>query len=69
TNNLRIDTGSGLRDLLVFDPTDPTPFTGDQTLRAVGWRRGANEPPWRIEQSTPLPFTLLSATTELKVNS
>ena len=25
-------------------------------------------PLWRVEQSAPLPFTLLSVTTELKVN-
>ncbi|MEZ5933333.1 MAG: hypothetical protein R3F54_15560 [Alphaproteobacteria bacterium] len=69
TSSLRVDTGSGPRDLLFPVSSDPTPFTGDQTLRALGWRRGAKEPPWRIEQSTPLPFTLLSATTEIKVNS
>lgn len=69
TSSLRVGTGSGLRDLLFPTSTDPTPFTGDQTLRALGWRRGTDEPAWRIEQSTPLSFTLLSATTELKVNS
>lgn len=69
TSSLRVDTGNGPRDLLFPLSSDPIPFTGDQTLRALGWRRGVNEPPWRIEQSTPLPFTLLSATTELKVNS
>jgi hypothetical protein len=69
TSSLRVDTGSGPRDLLFPTSPEPTPFTGDQALRAVGWRRGANESPWRIEQSTPLPFTLLSATTEIKVNS
>ncbi|NJO36284.1 MAG: hypothetical protein HC871_00145 [Rhizobiales bacterium] len=69
TSSLRVDTGSGPRDLLFPVSSQPTPFTGDQTLRALGWRRGAKEPPWRIEQSTPLPFTLLSATTEIKVNS
>jgi hypothetical protein len=69
TSSLRVDTGSGPRDLLFPTAPEPTPFTGDQSVRAVGWRRGANEPPWRIEQSTPLPFTLLSATTEVKVNS
>ncbi|MDH3662022.1 MAG: hypothetical protein OEU92_18665, partial [Alphaproteobacteria bacterium] len=68
TSSLRVDTGSGPRDLLFPTSADPTPFTGDQTLRALGWRRGTDEPPWRIEQSTPLPFTLLSATTEIKVN-
>lgn len=69
TSSLSVDTGSGPRDLLFPTSSAPTPFTGDQTLRALGWRRGANESPWRIEQSTPLPFTLLSATTEIKVNS
>ncbi len=75
TSSLRIDTGNGFRELLYFpvgtgpaNPT-PTPFSGDQTLRALGWRRGPSLPPWRIEQSTPLPFTLLSATTEIKVIS
>jgi hypothetical protein len=75
TQSLRIDTGSGLRDLPLHavggDPMDrsPAPFTGDRSVRALGWRRGADQPPWRIEQNTPLPCTLLSATTEVKVNS
>lgn len=75
TSGVKIDTGGGLRDLTfvdagggVLDPEE-TPFTGDQTLRALGWRRGITQPPWRIEQATPLRFTLLSATTEIKVNS
>lgn len=68
TSSLRVDTGNGPRDLLFPTSSAPTPFTGDQVLRALGWRRGVDEPPWRIEQSTPLPFTLLSATTEIKVN-
>jgi len=75
TSSFRVDTGSGFRELLFFEPgtgpanSDSTPFSGDQTLRALGWRRGPDQPPWRIEQSTPLPFILLSATTEMKVNS
>jgi hypothetical protein len=75
TQSLYIDTGGGLRDLplrTVGDaPIDgsPTPFTGDRSVRALGWRRGAEQPPWRIEQTTPLPCTLLSVTTEVKVNS
>ena len=75
TSSLRVDTGNGSRDLLFFEagtgPVNPeqTPFSGDQILRALGWRRGPDQPPWRIEQSTPLPFTLLSATTEIKVIS
>ncbi len=75
TQSLHIDTGGGLRDLPLHTvgggPMDrsPAPFTGDRSVRALGWRRGADQPPWRIEQSTPLPCTLLSATTEVKVNS
>ena len=75
TANLRIDTGSGLRDLPLHvvggGPKDrnPNPFTGDRSVRALGWRRGTDQPSWRIEQNIPLPCTLLSATTEVKVNS
>jgi hypothetical protein len=75
TQSLHIDTGGGLRDLPLHTigggPMDrsPAPFTGDRSVRALGWRRGLQQPPWRIEQNTPLPCTLLSATTEVKVNS
>ena len=74
TQSLRIDTGDGLRELPLHTigggPLDgsPAPFTGDRAVRALGWRRGADQPPWRIEQDTPLPCALLSATTEVKVN-
>jgi hypothetical protein len=74
TRSLHIDTGDGLRDVPLHTigggPKDrsPDPFTGDRALRALGWRRGADQPPWRIEQDTPLPCALLSATTEVKVN-
>jgi hypothetical protein len=75
TQSLHIDTGAGLRELPLRTvgegPLDRStaPFTGDRSVRALGWRRGAEQPPWRIEQATPLPCTLLSATTEVKVNS
>jgi hypothetical protein len=74
TQSLQIDTGDGLRDLPLHaiggGPQDrsPAPVTGDRALRALGWRRGLDQPPWRIEQDTPLPCALLSATTEVKVN-
>jgi hypothetical protein len=74
TQSLRIDTGEGLREMPLHTigggPKDrsPAPFTGDRALRALGWRRGADRPPWRVEQDTPLPCALLSATTEVKVN-
>jgi hypothetical protein len=75
TQSLHIDTGGGLRELPLYTVGEgsmdrsPPPFTGDRSLRALGWRRGIEQPPWRIEQNTPLPCTLLSATTEVKVNS
>jgi hypothetical protein len=46
----------------------PQPFTGDVTLRALGWRRDAMAPLWRVEGDTPLPLTLLSVTTETRMN-
>jgi hypothetical protein len=75
TQSVRLDTGSGLKDLplhrIGHGPKDrnPSPFTGDVAVRAMGWRRGSKLPPWRIEQETPLPCTILSATTEVKVNA
>ena len=45
----------------------PGRFTGDVRLRAVGWRRDAMRPLWRIEDATPLPMTLLSVTTETRI--
>lgn len=75
TRALRVDTGSGLYHLPfaslaegVLDAAPPS-FTGDRALRAFGWRRGAAQPPWRIEQDTPVPCTLLAATTEIKVTT
>ena len=45
----------------------PQRFTGDVRLRALGWRRDAMAPLWRIEDATPLPMTLLSVTTETRI--
>ena len=75
TRALYLDSGRGL----VFVPfrrfgetildIPPQPFSGDVTVRALGWRRGGIEPLWRIEQDTPLPFTLLSVSAELTVTA
>ena len=46
----------------------PAPYTGDVTVRALGWHRAGLDPLWRITQSNPFPFTLLSVNCELKVN-
>lgn len=74
TQALRVDVGRGFRDLpfrtlgddLLDRPT--APFTGDKSARGLGWRRTPARPLWRIVQDAPLPFTLLSVTTDLKVN-
>jgi len=74
TSALRLDTGRGIIDVPfkgfgsnVLD-APPTLFSGDKTVRALGWRRDGTESLWRVEQSTPLPFSLLSVATEISVN-
>jgi len=75
TAALRVDTGSGFREVPFkrFGPTGVldspvAPFTGDMEIRALGWRRGGAEPLWRVVQDAPLDCTILSVTTEMKVN-
>ena len=63
TEALRCDTGFGFRRAALGD----APFTGDISLGAGGWRRDGAAPLWRIEDESPFPFHLLSASTELKV--
>lgn len=71
---LAVDTGRGPVTLSfkrfasegVLD-APPPPFTGDATVRAIGWRRDAVKPLWTVTQDTPLPCTILSVTTEIKV--
>ena len=72
TGALSVDTGRGAQpvpfrrlDTPMLDAAPP-PFTGDVTLRGLGWRRNALLPLWRIEGDAPLPFTLLSVTTETR---
>ena len=74
TAALRLDTGRGPVDVPfrrfgagVLDAPAPT-FTGDKTVRAAGWRASGVAPLWRVEQDTPLPFTLLSVATEISAN-
>jgi hypothetical protein len=75
TAALRLDVGRGLQDIAlkqlgveeILDAPPPL-VSGDTKVRALGWQADATKPLWRIEQSVPLPFTLLSVSTELKVN-
>ena len=74
TAAFRLDMGRGLADVPLRDFDDPIldspiePVSRDIAVRAYGWRKDQTKPLWRIEQDHPLPFTLLSVTTELKVN-
>jgi len=75
TSALYFDSGRGLAsvpfrrfgDSILDAP--PQPFSGDVTVRTFGWREAGIAPLWRIEQDTPLPFTLLSVTTVLSVTT
>ena len=74
TSALRLDMGRGLDDVPLRDFDDAildsaiNPVSRDITVKAFGWSKDQTKPLWRIEQDKPLPFTLLSVTTELKVN-
>ena len=75
TASLRLDVGRGLKDVSLKDFGDtitldePIPLvSGDVRVRSLGWQKEGVSPLWRIEQSLPLPFTLLSVATEIKVN-
>ncbi len=74
TAALRLDVGRGLRDVSMLqfgEPIldEPAPLmSGDIAVRELGWQADAIKPLWRIEQSAPLPFTILSVRTELKLN-
>jgi hypothetical protein len=75
TQALRLDTGQGLKDIslkqlgedIILDAPPPV-ISGDVNVRALGWRKDGTVPSWRIEQSVPYPFTLLSISNELKIN-
>lgn len=73
TQALHIDTGKGLTAIPfrrfgrhAFDAAPPL-FSGDVQIRAIGWRRDAMQPLWRIAQDVPLPCTVLAVATEMKV--
>ncbi|MDA0998372.1 MAG: hypothetical protein O2944_09225 [Proteobacteria bacterium] len=75
TSALRIDVGRGFVDVpfrnlggALLDQA-PLSFTGDKTIRALGWRTVGPTPLWWIEQDIPLPFNLLSVVTKIAANS
>ncbi len=76
TKALRLNVGRGLKDVAlrqfgedeILDAPPPS-VSGDIKVRALGWQKEASDPLWKIEQQVPLSFTLLSVTTELKINT
>jgi hypothetical protein len=75
TQSLKLDVGRGISDIalrqLGEDPildAPPPLVSGDIKVRALGWQSDKTKPLWRIEQDVPLSFTLLSVTTQIKVN-
>jgi len=73
TKALAVDLGRGAEpvpfrrlDAALLDAA-PAFFTGDVTLRGLGWRRDRLKPLWRITGDAPLPMTLLSVTTEIRI--
>lgn len=74
TAALYLDTGRGLVDIPFRRfrsgslEGQTSRFTGDITVRAYGWRADASSGLWRIVQSAPLPFTLLSVATEISAS-
>ena len=74
TGAFHLDTGRGFVEIpfkrfgdAILDSLAST-FSGDKTVRAFGWRSDGTKPLWRIEQDTPLPFTLLSVSTQMSIN-
>ncbi|MFN3449202.1 MAG: hypothetical protein ACK44F_10940 [Roseococcus sp.] len=74
TKALEADLGRGLQpipfrrfDTPVLDAAPPS-FSGDVRVSALGWRRDAMQPLWRIVGKAPLPMTLLSVSTDLRTN-
>ena len=75
TVSLAVDLGRGAQpvpfrrlDTALLDAAPPS-FSGDVRLRALGWNRDASKPLWRIVDTTPLPMTLLSVTTETRITN
>ena len=76
TAALTLDTGRGLKDIALRQlgsggllDAPPPLISGDIKVRAYGWKNDISKPLWRIEQSLPLPFALLSVHTEVIANS
>lgn len=75
TRALRLDIGRGLQDVALREIgedsilDEPSPLVnGDIAVKALGWQKEPSSALWRIEQSAPLPFTLLAVRSEVYIN-
>lgn len=75
TAAVRADLGRGLQPLplrqlgedAILDAPAPL-VSGDIRIKAFGWASDLSLPLWRIEQSDPLPFTLIAAVMQVTAN-
>ncbi len=75
TQALRLDVGRGFQDvpLKQFNKNQilgaPPPMISDDIkIRGLGWQQNGTDGLWKIKQSVPYPFTLLSTSAEIKIN-
>ncbi len=71
TQTVKLDIGHGLKTITLPNAGSVMPppfFNGDVKVRGYGWSRDMYNPTWRIEQSDPLAFEVLSLVTEYKIN-
>ena len=66
---LGADTGDGIRTVSLPTSADDGLYSGEVSLRASGWRRGSQRPPWLVAQDEPTPCTILSVTSEIMGNT
>ncbi len=73
TESLQIDTGSGLHQEMVENlaqyvlDSPPSNKTIDIVVRGLGWKRTPLQPLWSILGNQPLPFQLVSVTSDIKI--
>lgn len=73
TKSFQIDTGTGLHQEMVESLSDytldsaPNNKTMDIVVRGLGWKRNPLAPLWIIQGNQPLPFQLVSVTSDIKI--
>lgn len=71
TQAVRLDIGQGLKSITLPNAGSLSPpplFSGDVKVRGYGWTKDMHKGTWRIVQSDPLAFEMLSLVTEYKIN-